>query len=95
MSSIENDISEIDGNPAVESKQIAEKQVSNQEHSFLMDQAYVQQMQDGLLEMLDNFKNGRHCGFGMLTGYRYVIFYTVLGSFHKNVPIGNKKLGYY
>lgn len=95
MSSIENDISEIDGNPAVESKQIAEKQFSNQEHSFLMDQAYVQQMQDGLLEMLDNFKKGRHCGFGMLTVYRYVIFYTVLGSFHKNVPIGNKKLGYY
>ena len=67
MSSIENGISEIDGNPAVESKQITEKQFSNQEHSFLMDQAYVQEMQDGLLEMLDNFKNGKHHGFGMLT----------------------------
>ena len=95
MSSIENDTSEIDGNPAVESKQRTEKQFSNQEHSFLMDQAYVKQMQDGLLEMLDNFKNGRHHGFGMLTVYRYVIFYTFLGSFNKNIPMSNKKLGYF
>ena len=58
-------MSEVDGLPVSESKQAIDKQqLNNQEHSFLMDQAYVQQMQDGLLEMLDNFKNGKHNGFG-------------------------------
>ena len=35
-----------------------------QMHSFLVDQAYVEQMEDGLLNLLNDFKQGNLNAFG-------------------------------
>lgn len=57
------------GSPAnsVQSKENTsshESESKGQEHSFLMDKSDVEQMENGLLELLDDFKKGKLHAFG-------------------------------
>ncbi|XP_065057986.1 coiled-coil domain-containing protein 28A-like isoform X2 [Rhopilema esculentum] len=44
--------------------QDTENEVKGQEHSFLNDRGDVEQMENGLLELLDDFKKGKLHAFG-------------------------------
>lgn len=49
----------------------AEKRAtSSQAHSFLMDQEYMEEVEDGLLKLLDDFKKGKLNAFGRKSFFR-------------------------
>ena len=45
----------------------SEDTLQGQEHSFLVDRSDVEQMENGLLELLDDFKKGKLHAFGNVT----------------------------
>ena len=56
------------GSPtSIQSKEnttLQDPETKGQEHSFLMDRGDVEQMENGLLELLDDFKQGKLHAFG-------------------------------
>ena len=52
------------GNSRDNASSLYENEVRGQEHSFLMDRGDVEQMEMGLLKLLDDFKQGKLHAFG-------------------------------
>lgn len=54
------------GNSRDNANGLYDSEGKGQEHSFLMDRGDVEQMENGLLELLDNFKQGKLHAFGKI-----------------------------
>ena len=56
--------SPISGNSRDNTSSLYENEARGQEHSFLMDRGDVEQMEMGLLKLLEDFKQGKLHAFG-------------------------------